>query len=862
MIDTLMNGLKKLIQTLLDLEVNADSEFQLTFQSAPPGWVLFFGILGLAAAVMWLYRLELRKSQLGKAMILAGLRFLTVILVVLILCEPVLRVDYFEDRRGLVLMLVDTSQSMSLTDTYPTAGRNAEARLASALKLPLDKRPSELERLDLVRRIFDSNPELADQFEARGEVRWFEFSSKTRADVELKELKPNGTSSDLRTALDNALEAYPNQPIAAIIVITDGQHNATSAWKPAVQRANDREIPIFAVAVGDERPPKDLWIKSINADKEAPVHSKLVFKVNIGSSELPTGTEVVVHLQRAKARQDNTTPLNKEFSKVEGGTQTHTLEADNAGQVRSILAEFLVPMEEKGAFVYRAMVQPKSDERNKTNNVLTHTVQVKDNRIKVLFVDQVPRYEYRYLRSLLVRETKLITAWTFLLDADPEYRQDHTKGKFTDSTGKEHPIRALRTLPKRSSLPVDPTTGAPSLSEFDIVILGDINPKHPRLPKNFLKELKTFVLGDADAGNAGGGSLVMIAGEWYNPALFSKTPLRDILPIHITPVNQAGWKSLTQAYRYQLTVEGKRISRITRLLDDEEQNAAFWQGDPTKPYSGLPGFYWFYPVEKIKPVASVLVRHATANTSTGEAYPLIVTSPTGGGGHSLFIALDSLWRWRRDVGDRYYHRFWAQAIQEMTGSKFLKSRRVSIELESTTVPLGQPVTISAKLLDETLLPPNGKLQIIYQVLDGEQVKVDMDPSLTEELTFSKQIQPEVIGEYRIWVEDASAVEVSERQLGRRWFRVQPSQFEKKIPNTNLELLEAVAQANAPAGGRLVRLHELAQLPEQIQDRTERVKSEPREEKPHNNEHLGVLLLIVFLGLICTEWLLRKRQKLI
>ena len=54
------------------------------------------------------------------------------------------------------------------------------------------------------------------------------------------------------------------------------------------------------------------------------------------------------------------------------------------------------------------------------NNRQRRTVQVRDQKIRVLFAQAYPNYEYRYLKNLLQRDSGIELS-TYLQDADSEY---------------------------------------------------------------------------------------------------------------------------------------------------------------------------------------------------------------------------------------------------------------------------------------------------------------------------------------------------------------------------------------------------------------------------------------------------------
>src|SRR5262249_33461466 len=127
---------------------------------------------------------------------------------------------------------------------------------------------------------------------------------------------------------------------------------------------------------------------------------------------------------------------------------------------------------------------------------------------KVLYIEQYPRWEFRYIKSLLERESplargnKAIDLKVLLLDADADYASEDRS--------------ALADFPTRVEL-----------NQFDVVILGDVDPKASPRMNDHLKELAEFV-------RERGGGLLMISGERYAPRVYKNTPLADVLPIDLT----------------------------------------------------------------------------------------------------------------------------------------------------------------------------------------------------------------------------------------------------------------------------------------------------------------------------------------
>ena len=66
-----------------------------------------------------------------------------------------------------------------------------------------------------------------------------------------------------------------------------------------------------------------------------------------------------------------------------------------------------------------AEIPPRPGELISENNRLSQRLTVIDKKIKVLYVEHPPRFEYRYLKNSLVRDPKILVH-CILTSADPE----------------------------------------------------------------------------------------------------------------------------------------------------------------------------------------------------------------------------------------------------------------------------------------------------------------------------------------------------------------------------------------------------------------------------------------------------------
>src|SRR6185437_5437475 len=130
-----------------------------------------------------------------------------------------------------------------------------------------------------------------------------------------------------------------------------------------------------------------------------------------------------------------------------------------------------------GEFIYTLELEPRPREIQTENNRLERTVNVRKEKLKVLFVDYEPRYEFRYLKNYLEREETIDLA-VVLLSSDPQYSEQDRSALSTFPAAKEE------------------------LFAYDVVLLGDADPSF--LSQSQMQHLAEFV-------NEKGGGLLFIA---------------------------------------------------------------------------------------------------------------------------------------------------------------------------------------------------------------------------------------------------------------------------------------------------------------------------------------------------------------
>lgn len=807
-----MQSLKRFVEWYLGVpavEAGQGTAWDFTWRtpwpSGIPAWLVLLLALAAGALVVWVYGRDARTVSTRGRIGLIALRLAAVLLLLLFLSELRLSID----RTGLpvVVVLIDDSASMQLEDQYPdeNLSRAAQRLLAS-------QRSAEPSRLNLAKSVLTARDgRFLKQLVRQHKLRVYRFSETatpigereylTADDVDeliplLEKLAPEGSLTRPGPAVQKVLDDLRGTPPSAIVILTDGIASTTDADRLSVgaEAARNRLVPIYTVAIGSEEASRDLQIYGLLADEVAFVGDPIQFTARLKSFGY-ADREVTVALRHAGSGEE----LAREI--------VRTSQDGDPVQV-----ELAWTPPRSGEFDYVLQAQALPNETNTRNNeTLPHHVSVRQEPIRVLLADSVPRYEFRYLKHLLEREalrdTGTLQVDTVLQDADLQYADE-------DRT-------ALRHFPVKRE----------ELLQYDVIILGDLDPA--LLGDAVLENLREFV-------REGGGGLVMIAGPSHNPLSYRGTPLEPLLPVELSSLQvPSAETAIVDSFRPELTIEGRKSSNIFRFAENEEQSVAIWRE--------LPGLYWLCRSAELKPGAVVFARHPT------ETDVPVIAMQRFGAGKILFHATDELYRWRFRRGDIYYGRYWIQAIRWLTRSKLLgRDRGAKLESDRQEYEQGETVTLRLRFLDERLMPSGEEsATVMVERRGGGQQTVKLSRQPAGPAIFEGQITRAAEGSYHAWVVSPTFKEAPPSED----FVVQSES--RELTKRDLDRADLLKTAELTRG-RFYTLADANSLPGDIPP-GQPVSLQTQDPIPLWNRWE---LLLLFATLLTAEWLLRKRWRLV
>lgn len=663
-----------------------------------------------------------------------------------------------------------------------------------------------------------------------------------RAHKAVARLDGHAMDSRLGTALRQVVDHYRGSSLTAVIMFTDGVTTRDETIGQFAEYAAQKGVPLFFVGIGDEHEERDLRLHDLQVEDTIYLGDRINFQASLTGTGYKDLTVPVVLKVKDKDGKE------KELART-------SVKVDPTGKL--VKFRLVHQPNEVGRKVYVIEVDlpRKEGEKmpNPSNLRLERAIDVIDAKlIKVLYVEGTPRYEYRFLKSLLEREgadakkNKSIELRVVLLDADPDFAT-------TD----------------KSALADFPATRE-ELDQYDVILFGDCDPKHAKLGPQRIKMIADFVRGeDAKGKKTGktGGGLLMIAGGLFSPHAYKGTPLADVLPIEPTVDRLPPEADLKpRPFRMDLTPIG-RLHPIFRFASDETESMSIYQR--------LAPIYWYSAGYRLKPLAEVLAVHPTEKAAglgpnSDGRLPLVVQQFVGSG-RCLFLGIDETWRWRHRDDELKFNNFWIQTVRYLSRTRLTKT---DIRLDrQTPYRVGETIKVTVRFPENIapgLDPAKGSKSDVKVTIEFHpKPRKGEEPSAPEIQVMSLSKLEGSFGTFE--------APFSKTREGKYRFRLTSPDVSKQQPDGEKPSVEA--QVELPPG-ELDKLRmnqqELTQAAEATQGKFYTVANanELLEDLPAGFRvsiatpqppiqlwnHWLMFLLV--LGLFTAEWILRKRKHLL
>lgn len=776
-------------------------------------WTTLALALVLAGIAWALYRREVRG-------VLPVLRATVVFLIVLILVGPVLHHRRTIGELARVLVFVDASKSMSVTDDAMEPSRKlvvagaygwfdtdllktnwlgmktGTERLSNAVAAAVEKldaaprwQRAELLLQDALPKLIQKhNVELWALTEA-GAQRWWSPEQAVPLPKTLP-AKPDGESTDLNAALAARI-AEKHDERCVVVLVSDGQHNRGGAPLETAKIAGARNIPIFTVGFGALERPNDLAVMDVTAPESVFFEDRVKGEIAV-KDDMPAGLPFTVKIEEGDRLL---------WEKALTTDRTHRRKVEFDFPIKELVeAKKLKATGEYTSFplTLKVSLSTLTGEKDTTNNVSIFRSRAMTQKRKLLLLDGRPRWEFRYLRNMFERspqwEVNALVAGTEVTD---EWQHGDKPGQ----------------LPATRD----------ALFGYDLIGFGEVPTK--LLGTNDLEWIKEFV------GTRGGG-LFFVAGQRDVLREYTKGPLGPLFPVEWlsqVPTNSPG--------ALQLTDRGASFNPL-RLAGEATENAKLWKQ--------LPAPHWIAPTKAL-PGAETLVEN--------EKTPVMVLRSFGAG-KVLFMGTDETWRWRYDVADKYQDAFWHQMAEAIMESAFTAHNKyIALDAGPTTYQVGDTAAIRVRLRDEKgrVITTGHPTAILSR--DGKKVAT-IALSADEGGVFRGKTATLAAGKYEVRVDAGALIPATddmpvEFYVQRKGGDESPELVEL---TANEELLKQMAQAS---GGQYYREEDAAKLVNALEP-----LSKGRIEESETVLWQSWWWFVPIIILLTVEWALRKRAGLI
>ena len=452
---------------------------------------------------------------------LVGLRLAILALVVFCLLRPALILKSAVPQQNFLGVLVDDSRSLQIADRD---GRPRSAFVSDAL---------------------GADRPLLNALSKKFVLRFFRFSSTADRLQSLADLKYEGSTTRLGSALDRARDELSGLPLAGLVMVSDGADTSDTTLDESIASLKARQIPVFTVGVGQEKFARDIQVTRVETPRSALKGTSLVVNV------------VLTQTGYAGAK----VPLSVEDDGRIVGTQEVTLPAD--GESATVRVRFTAS--DAGARSFRFRVPPQANEQVAQNNSREALIQVNDRAEKILYFEGEPRFEPKFVLRAIEDDKNLQVVLLQRTAENKYYRRE---------VGSREEL--IEGFPKTRE----------ELFDYRALILGSVE------AASFSPEQLRMI---ADFVSKRGGGLLMLGGRRsFAEGGWTGTPVAEALPVLLDTQPNVSFSEL--AVR---PTRAGATSPVTQIADDESASQKRW--------NDLPPLTTVNPVHTVKPGATLLL---------------------------------------------------------------------------------------------------------------------------------------------------------------------------------------------------------------------------------------------------------------
>jgi hypothetical protein len=613
--------------------------------------------------------------------------------------------------------------------------------------------------------------------------------------------EPLGRRSDIAGAVRRALDQAGGREVSAVVFFSDGRQVGGDGAVTAGLTASG--VPVLAVAVAPENAVRDLAFAGVSLPASGFVGEGVTVTAEVrsaGQKDATAEVQLDVAAPPGAAAAPATIPTASPATAPSAPPQQTAKVAIRGGEPAT--ASFTLKFERPGAQQIVASIPAAPDEATGENNRVRRWVKVVSQRMRVAAFASQPGWDFQYLRNALSR-----TAWV-------ELQAGVLGPAGADGGG-------------GARLPLSPE----QILQLDVLVLSDV-------PVAALDDSQWDAVYRLVSDR--GGSLVMLAGGSHLPAEYGGHLVASSLLPHL-PDSAIAWRMWPgEQPMFRVMPDAAAVRRDFLRLDEDP-------GESLRRWQGLPAFYRFLSVGRLKQTAEVLL----IEPSSG--FP-VLTQNRVGSGRTLLLGADETWRWRFKAGEAVQDRFWLQLIRHAAGEPYaVRSERLALDADRVAVAEGEQVSVRVRVYEGVSAAAVGEAGYRVEVIRGDQTvgSARLTPVDSKDpLRFSASVGPFPPGDYELCViepGEASASPQSPRlplQVG--------TGYEAELADVTADytVLRRLADAS---NGEFYTLEHLDRLIDRLRQASDR---RPRyvEQRLWDSAYLFVFVV----ACLAAEWAARKR----
>ncbi|NLF17113.1 MAG: hypothetical protein GX595_07635 [Lentisphaerae bacterium] len=602
----------------------------------------------------------------------------------------------------------------------------------------------------------------------------------------LDEVVFNAPRSHLGTCLNRMVERLRAENLAGIVLLTDGLDHSGERPTPHSLR-----VPVFIPELEEPFAPEagagaDFWIAEVSHPRLMAVHWK-------------AGVEVLI-------RRRGTAAAAFPVQLQQGGQEVRSSLVQFAEGETFRQVTFTVEPVAVGQALYRVEIAPDVAIDSVTeNNRREFMVEVTDPKNKVLYVEGVPRWEFKFLKRALLSEPNYQLS-AYVRSGDGQFIN------FDEGSG-----QAAGDIPRFTP---------EGLLGYRVIVLGDMEAS--ALSDDDRRHIRDFV-------DKGGGLLLVGAARSYGPGgLMQAAYLQDLMPALSAP----GASMKEGRFSVDLTPAGRTHPGLADLALE----------------SGLPPLLSFWSPVTVGEFSSVLV-------AAGDASPVVAVRRFGQGRVAMLLS-DSLWRWQLGESEAgadksLYNRFVTQVVYWLAPSEkeVERSSLLQVVTARPEVELREKVTVgaifdageeAARGLTCRVQTPSGKVQVYPMLAAALGKDVGLARTVDGFRSFFTAQEP---GQYTLTVATADGTQ----SAGLVLLAAEPEHERTGAP-LNRDYLAGLAK---DTGGRFVSWSERSELLKDLPHTTQEFTQVIEHSIWDRWWWIGVLI-----ALFCAEWWWRRKLDLV